>query len=268
MLVAIDIGNSDVKLAVIRHGRVLAVRRAATRSLVAAYDVDGLLADALGVDPAGIGGGSTGAAIEALALVSVVPRWTEAATDLARRLGRPLLVAGPATIPIPVHVPQAERVGADRLLDAFAALRLHGAPVIVVDLGTATTVDAVDVAGAFVGGAIAAGMELSIAALASRTAQLYRVPAAMPERAIGRDTREALQSGAVLGHIGVVRELTERIAAELTRDGGPQPRIVVTGGLSAAPWASRLPGVAVIDPELTLKGLALLHAEVGAAVLR
>ena len=268
MLVAIDAGNSEVKLAVIRHGRVLAVRRAATRSRLAAYDVDGLLADALGLDPASVGGGSTVAAIEAFALVSVVPRWTEAAADLARRLGRPLLVADPATIPMAVHLPAPDRVGADRLLNAFAALRLHGAPVIVVDLGTASTVDAVDAAGAFVGGAIAAGLELSLAALASGTAQLPRVPPRMPERAIGRDTAEALQSGAVLGHIGLVRELTGRIAAELTRDGGPRPRIVVTGGLSAAPWSSQLPGVDVMDPELTLKGLALLHAEVGAAVLR
>jgi type III pantothenate kinase len=268
MLVAIDVGNTEVKLAIIRHGRVLAVRRAATRSRVAAYDVDGLLADALGLDAASVGGGSTVAAIEAVALVSVVPRWTEAVRDVARRMSRPLLMAGPGTIPIPVHVPHPERVGADRLLDAFAALRLHGAPVIVVDLGTATTVDAVDASGAFVGGAIAAGLELGLAALASGTARLPRVPAAMPERAIGRDTSEALQSGAVLGHIGLVRELTERIAAELTGDDGARPQVVVTGGLSAAPWSSALPGVDVIDPELTLKGLALLHAEVGAPVLR
>lgn len=268
MLVAIDAGNTEVKLAIIRHGRVLAVRRAATRSRVAAYDVDGLLADALGVDPASVGAGSTVAAIEAVALVSVVPRWTEAVADLTRRMGRALLIASPATIPIPVHVPEPERVGADRLLDAFAALRLHGAPVIVVDLGTATTVDAVDASGAFVGGAIAAGLELSLAALANGTAQLPRVPAAIPERAIGRDTAEALQSGAVLGHIGLVRELTERIGGELAGDDRTRPRVVVTGGLSAAPWASHLPGVDVIDPELTLKGLALLHAEVGAAVLR
>ncbi len=267
MLVAIDAGNSEVKLAIIRHGRVLAVRRAATRSRAAAYDVDGLLADALGLDSTSVGAGSTVAAIEAVALVSVVPRWTEAVRDLTRRMGRSLLMAGPATIPMPVHVPHPERIGADRLLGAFAALRLHGAPVIVIDLGTATTVDAVDASGAFVGGAIAAGLELGLAALASGTARLPRVPAAMPERAIGRDTSEALQSGAVLGHIGLVRELTERIAAELTGDGA-RPRVVVTGGLSAAPWSSALPGVDVIDPELTLKGLALLHAEVGAPVLR
>jgi len=268
MLVAIDAGNSEVKLAIIRHGRVLAVRRAATRSRQAAYDADGLLVDALGVDPATVGGGSTGGAIEAFALVSVVPRWTEAVTDLARRLNRPLLVAGPATIPIQVAVPDPSGVGADRLLDAFAALRLHGAPVIVVDLGTATTVDAVDASGAFVGGAIAAGLELGLAALASGTARLPRVPAEIPQQAIGRDTAGALQSGAVLGHIGMVRELTERIAAELVSGETTRPRIVVTGGLSAAPWANQLAGVDVIDPGLTLKGLALLHAEVGTAVLR
>ncbi|MEO7118566.1 MAG: type III pantothenate kinase [Candidatus Limnocylindrales bacterium] len=258
MLVAIDVGNSDVKLALVRHGRVITVRRVPTRSREAAYDVEGLLIAALGETSA--------KSVEAIALVSVVPPWTEAIAEFATHMRRPLLMADSRTIPLLVRLPDPDAVGPDRLLDAFAALRLHGAPVIVVDLGTATTIDAVDADGAFVGGAIAPGLGLGLSALGSGTARLPSVAPTPPERAIGRDTLEAIRSGAVFGHVGVVRELTSRIAAELVPDGTSRPSVVVTGGLSAAPWAGLLQGVDVLDPELTLKGLALLHAEVGAGV--
>lgn len=264
MIVAIDAGNSEVKLALVRDGRVLSLRRAPSRSAAAAYDAEGLLAAALGSTSAGIPASATHA-IEALVIVSVVPRWTEAFGELGARLAKPVLVADAAAIPLAVRLPQPDRVGADRLLNAYAAVRLHGAPAIVVDLGTATTVDAVDADGAFVGGAIAAGMALGLAALGSGTAQLPRVPLRAPERSIGRDTAEAMASGAVLGHIGLVRELCARMTAELGLDGGRAP-IIVTGGLSAGPWASLLDMADAIDPELALKGLSLLHAELRAGV--
>ncbi len=258
MLVAIDVGNSEVKLALVRDGRVLAVRRAPTRARAASYDVEGLLVAALE--------NASSSTIDAIAMVSVVPRWGEAVTEFAARIGRPLLVADAGTIPMSVRLPQPGAVGADRLLDAFAALRLHGAPVIVVDLGTATTVDAVAADGAFVGGAIAPGLSLGLVALSSGTARLPHVSLATPGRAIGRDTDEAIRSGAVFGHVGVVRELTTRIAGELVPPGAPRPTVVVTGGLSAAPWVELLDDVDIIDPQLTLKGLSLLHAEVGVVV--
>jgi type III pantothenate kinase len=266
MLVAIDAGNTEVKAAIVRDGRVLSVRRAPTRARVAAYDAEGLVADALGTT-GGVGALAAGAtAIDAIALVSVVPPWTEAVAELASRLRRPLLEATPSTIPIAVRGPVRERVGADRLLNAFAALRLHGAPVIVVDLGTATTVDAVATDGAFVGGSIAAGIGLGMAALASGTALLPRSALdTVPRHAIGRDTREAMQAGAILGHVGVVAELTRSIRHELAPDGA-RVTTVVTGGFAAAPWVSLLRDVDVVDPHLTLKGLAVLHAAAGAAV--
>lgn len=255
MLVAIDVGNSEVKLALVRDGRVLTTRRRPTRSRVAAHDADGLLADAMGADPA------LGPRVEAMALVSVVPAWAEAFAELASRMGASLLQATWETIPIGTRGPDREHVGADRLLDAFTASRLHGRPVIVVDLGTATTVDVVDAGGHFLGGAIAPGLELGLAALASNTALLPRVSPEVPERAIGRDTAEAIRSGAVLGHVGVIRELVQRMLLELAAPGARKAHVVVTGGLSAAPWSSLLDMADVIDPQLTLKGLALLHAE-------
>jgi type III pantothenate kinase len=255
MLVVIDVGNSEVKLGLLSDGRIVSTRRTATHAQTARFDAEGLLLDALGSQ------GSAIAVLDAIALVSVVPRWTDSVTDLAARLGVDLLVADPATIPMAVNVRRPERVGADRLLNAYAASRLHGAPAIVVDLGTATTVDAVDADGAFVGGAIAPGLELGLRALASGTAQLPRAPLAVPSAAIGRDTAEAIQSGTVFGHVGLVRELVDRMTREMVSDADQRPTVVVTGGLSRGAWVHLLPGVDVVDPDLTLRGLAVLHAE-------
>jgi type III pantothenate kinase len=157
-------------------------------------------------------------------------------------------------------------VGADRLVNALAASRLHGTPAVVVDLGTATTFDCVASDGAYVGGAIAPGLALGIEALAARTARLPRVELRAPDRAIGRDTVTAIQSGAVLGYQALVTGLLARIRRELADANGvaeADVRAILTGGLSAAPWAAGIPDIDAIDPDLTLKGLAILHAEVG-----
>jgi type III pantothenate kinase len=136
---------------------------------------------------------------------------------------------------------------------------------VVVDLGTATTFDCVAGDGAFVGGAIAPGIELGLDALASRTAKLPRVELRSPDRAIGRDTASAIQSGAVLGYQFLVTGLLARIRRELADAGdvaSSDVHVVLTGGISGMPWAGTLEGVEAIDPDLTLKGLAILHAEV------
>ena len=137
---------------------------------------------------------------------------------------------------------------------------------MVVDLGTATTFDCVATDGAYVGGAIAPGLALGLEALAARTAKLPRVELRAPDRAIGRDTVTAIQSGAVLGHQALVSGLLARIRRELAEANDVAPadvRAILTGGLSAAPWAAALADIDAIDPDLTLKGLAILHAEVG-----
>ena len=143
--------------------------------------------------------------------------------------------------------------------------RLYGTPAVVADFGTATTFDAVAGDGAFVGGAIAPGLELGLEALAARTAKLPRIELRAPDRAIGRDTVAAMRSGTVLGYQALVAGMLVRIRAELAEASGVAPddvRAILTGGLSAAPWARAIPGIDVIDPDLTLKGLAILHAEV------
>ena len=168
-------------------------------------------------------------------------------------------------MPLAVRVDRPHEVGADRLVNALAAARLYGTPAVVVDFGTATTLDCVGTDGAYVGGAIAPGLELGLEALAARTAKLPRIELRTPDRAIGRDTVSAMQAGTVFGYQALASGLLARVRAELAEAAGTKPedvRAILTGGLSAAPWARGVEGVDVIDPDLTLKGLAILHAEV------
>jgi type III pantothenate kinase len=203
--------------------------------------------------------------VSAIAACSVVPAVTSALEAVADRRERPLLLAGAGTIPVPIRVDRPGDVGPDRLVNALAAARLHGPPAVVVDLGTATTFDCLAHDGAFVGGAIAPGVELGLGALASGTARLPRVELRAPDRAIGRDTTAAIQSGTVLGHVAMVNGLLGRIRRELADAADVAPtdvHVIITGGLSNAPFAASVEGVTAIDPDLTLKGLAILHAEV------
>jgi type III pantothenate kinase len=176
-----------------------------------------------------------------------------------------LLVASAGTVPLAIRTDRPAEVGADRLVNALAAQRLYGAPAVVVDFGTATTFDAVAADGAFVGGAIAPGLELGAAGLAGRTALLPRIDLVTPDRAIARNTVSAIQAGVVLGHQALAAGLLARIRTELAIGAGIAPgdvKAIVTGGLSHGPWVRALDGIDAIDPDLTLRGLAILHAEV------
>jgi type III pantothenate kinase len=260
MLLALDIGNTNVTLGLVGGGALEAVRRAGTPAATSTADeLELLLAGLLDLD------GLTLADVSAVAVASVVPRLTTNLGAVAARRGTPVVVASSGTVPIQVRVDRPHEVGADRLVNALAAARLHGTPAIVVDLGTATTFDCVAADGAFVGGAIAPGVALGLDALAGRTAKLPQVELATPERVIGRDTMSAIQAGAVLGHRALVEGLLELTRRELA-DGSPvgpgDVRVILTGGLSAAPWARDIAGVDAFDPDLTLRGLAILHAEV------
>jgi type III pantothenate kinase len=259
MLLAIDIGNSNVTTGLVRAGSLVATRRAITPTRATADELELLLDGLLRLDDLSF------ADVSAIACTSVVPALTAAVEAIAARRERPVTVASAGTVPIAIRVDRPSEAGADRLVNALAAQRLYGAPAIVVDFGTATTFDCVAGDGAYVGGAIAPGLELGIEALATRTAKLPRIEPRVPDRAIARDTIGAIQSGAVLGHLAMTAGLLARIRRELAETHAIAPslvRTVLTGGLSAASWAKQLEGIDAIDPDLTLKGLAILHAEV------
>jgi type III pantothenate kinase len=260
MLLAIDVGNSNITTGLFRAGALLATRRAATAPRATPDELELVLTGLLSLDDIGL------ADLDSIVIASVVPTVTGAVEAIAERHDRPLLIATPGTVPLAVRVDRPGDVGADRLVNVLAAARLYGTPAVVADFGTATTFDCVAADGAYVGGAIAPGLELGLDALAARTAKLPRVELRAPERAIGRDTVSAIQSGAVLGYQALAGGLLERVRAELAEANGvPASDIhaIATGGLSRAAWIRGLRGFDAIDPELTLKGLAILHAEVG-----
>ncbi len=260
MLLALDIGNTNLTVGLFRAGALLATRRAATNPRATTDEVELLLDGLLRLDGIAIGD------LDAIAVASVVPALTGAVEAIAERRDRPLLVASAGTVPLAVRVDRPDDVGADRLVNALAAARLHGTPAVVVDFGTATTLDCVASDGAYVGGAIAPGLELGLEALAARTAKLPRIELRAPDRAIGRDTVSAMQSGTIFGYQALAAGLLARVRVELADANDVAPadvRAILTGGLSAAPWARALEGIDAIDPDLTLKGLAILHAEVG-----
>jgi type III pantothenate kinase len=259
MLLAIDIGNTNITIGCFRNGALVATRRAATMAGATPDELELLLEGLLRLDDAAF------ADVSGIACASVVPALTASLEAVADRRERPLLIAGAGTVPLPVRTDRPGDVGADRLVNALAAARLYGTPAVVVDFGTATTFDCVAADGAYVGGAIAPGLELGLEALAARTAKLPRIELRTPDRAIGRDTVSAMQSGTIFGYQALVTGLLARIRRELADAGGVSPsevRAILTGGLSAAPWAGALDGIDAIDQDLTLKGLAILHAEV------
>ncbi len=260
MWLAIDVGNSNVKVAPLEDGQVTRVGRKGTLERPGRDDVELLLEGLLQTH------GLTLTAVEGIVLCSVVPAWTDQLAALAGQREIALLIADASSVPIPVTVERPQEVGADRLVNVLAAAQLFGAPAIVVDMGTATTFDLLGPGGDHLGGAIAAGPELSLQALAGHTARLPLVSLARPPSAIGRNTTTALQSGAVLGHIGLVQGLLERIRAELDQSSDRPITTVLTGGLSQAAWAREIRTIDAIEPHLTLKGLAILHAQLTAVV--
>ncbi len=152
-----------------------------------------------------------------------------------------------------IKVDNPAEVGADRLLNALAAHHRYAGPLIVIDFGTATTFDVVDVDGAYIGGVIAPGINLSIEALHQAAARLPRIGIGRPQAVIGRATVPAMQSGLYWGYIGMIEGLTVRIQAEFERP----LKVLATGGLAPL-FSEGTTIIEQIDPDLTLDGLRLL----------
>jgi type III pantothenate kinase len=259
MLLAVDVGNTNLTLGLVERGAIASTRRAATPHGATADELELLLSGLLSLDRRALDD------VRSVAIASVVPPVTAALTAVCARRGIGVLAASSGTVPLAIRVDHPGAVGADRIVNALATARLYGAPAIVVDIGTATTFDCVGPDGAFVGGAIAPGIGLGLDVLAARTALLPRVELRAPEGAIGRDTVGAMQSGTVLGYRALVAGLLARLRVELAETTGAEPstiRGVLTGGHSSAAWVHGIEGVDVVDPDLTIKGLVILHAEV------
>ena len=155
-----------------------------------------------------------------------------------------------------IKLDKPEEIGADRMVNAVAVLKYYKAPAIVVDFGTATTFDVIDKSGAFCGGAIAAGVNLSISALHMAAAKLPKVSVSRPRKTIGSNTVTAMQSGIYWGYVGLVEGMLKRISAEMK----VKPLVIATGGLAPL-FQGDIPLIQKIDDELTLKGLLAIHED-------
>jgi len=252
MLLAVDIGNSMVNLGVFDGERLVANLRVSTDARKSADEYGLTLRDLLvlnGIDPSGI----TDAC-----MCSVVPPLTGIFDELMQTYFNvnALTVTAGVKTGLQISYDNPRDVGADRIVDAVAAIELYGQPKIIVDFGTATVFDAVSKDGGYLGGAISPGMNVAAEALYLNTSQLRRVELVAPKSPIGQNTTEALQSGLVLGYAGLVTGMVARFKKEL----GNEAKVIGTGGL-----AGIIAGVAevfdAINPDLTLIGLRLIYGK-------
>jgi type III pantothenate kinase len=195
--------------------------------------------------------------IEGAALCSVVPRATpQVRKVMAKNWGLPVFELNASTISgVGIDYPQPASIGADRLANAVAAWKHYGAPVVVVDFGTAVTFDVVDCHGNYVGGIITPGLSAMTDYLHEKTALLPRIEISEVKTCIGKSTREAMLIGAVHGYRGLVRELILELKRELDAKTLP---VVATGGYASL-IAARLPEISGVDPKLTLEGIRLVY---------
>jgi type III pantothenate kinase len=195
--------------------------------------------------------------MDGVILSSVVPPLTPLFEELSETYFHclPLIVAVEIETGLTIKYTNPQEVGSDRIVNAAAAYRRYGGPIIIVDFGTATTFCAVTPEGEYLGGAIAPGLRISAEALYARTAKLPKIELARPKSAIGQDTVTSMQAGLIFGYAGLVDELVRRIQHEL----GRECLVVATGGLAGL-IAPESRTIREVRPHLTLEGLALLWA--------
>jgi type III pantothenate kinase len=194
--------------------------------------------------------------ISQVAIASVVPDAIFNVKTLSRHtLGKePLIISNAtASIDMPIRIDNPRELGADRLVNAYAAWKKYQSALIIVDFGTATTFDVVSAKGEYVGGVIAPGVNLSLEALQRAAARLYGVAITHPEKIIGTNTTGAMQSGIYYGYLAMVDGINQRIAKEM----GAAPKVVATGGLAPL-YASASETIHAVDEDLTIEGIRLI----------
>lgn len=250
MILAVDIGNTNIVLGCIEDDRILFEARIATDLIKTSDQYCVELYSMLklyGVSPEKIDGSIVS---------SVVPPVLNSFKTAIRKLtGRHCLVVGPGIkTGLNIRMDHPTEVGSDLIVAAVAATEQYGAPLLLVDMGTATTITAVDAAGCFVGGCICPGVKISMEALTGRTAQLPGISLEAPQHAIGKNTRDSMRSGIMLGAAAMLDGLLDRMEEEL----GTPVKVVATGGISkfVIPLCRR---ELLYDRSLMLKGLNLIY---------
>ena len=259
MLLAIDAGNTNVVFALV-EGREIRTRwRIATDARRTADEYAVWLNQLLELE------GYSKADVTAAIIGTVVPRATHNLQVLASKyFGAEPLIAGEgkAVWPIALDVDEPQNVGADRALNVIAAHAKYPGDLIIIDFGTATTFDVVDYSGAYKGGIIAPGINLSLDALVNAAAKLPRIAIEVPQdhSVIGRTTDSQMLSGIYWGYVAMMEGLVARLKAEI----GRPVRIIATGGLAVL-FDKQTDLFDAVEPDLTIQGLSLLHEKVASA---
>ena len=250
MLLAIDIGNTNIILGMFEDKELRATWRIATGIHRMADEYAVILLSLLRQQ------GLDAPDVTEVALCSVVPPLTAVFEELCQQYCHvsPLVVRAGVKTGVRIRMDNPAEVGADRIVDAAAAHHLYGGPVIIVDFGTATTFDTVSREGDYLGGAIAPGLSTAAESLYIQAAMLPRVELTRPERAIGTNTIAAMQSGLVFGYVGLIEGIIARIQQEL----GEKARVVATGGYAEL-IAKETSVIDVVNTDLTLIGLRLIY---------
>jgi type III pantothenate kinase len=250
MLLAIDIGNTNIIVGMFRDEELRATWRIATGIHRMSDEYAVLLLNLLRQQ------GLDAPDVTKVALCSVVPPLTAVFEELCQRYFNvvPLVVRAGVKTGVRIRLDNPAEAGADRIVDAAAAHHLYGGPVIIVDLGTATTFDTVSREGDYLGGAIAPGLSTASESLFTRAAMLPRVELTRPERAIGTNTIAAIQSGLIFGYVGLIEGIIARIQQEL----GEKAKVVATGGYAEL-IAKETSIIDSVNTDLTLIGLRLIY---------
>ena len=250
MILAIDIGNTNIVLGCMEHDRILVEARMATDLLKTSDQYCVELKNLLNlyeIDPK---------SVEGVIISSVVPPVLNSCKTAVRKLtGKTPMIVGPGIkTGLNIRMEHPTEVGSDLIVAAVAAIAEYGAPLLLVDMGTATTITAIDADGAFVGGCICPGVKISMDALTGRTAQLPGISLDEPQTAIGKNTRDSMRSGIMFGSAAMLDGLLDRMEAEL----GTPARVIATGGIAkfVIPLCRR---EILYDRCLMLKGLRLLY---------
>jgi type III pantothenate kinase len=250
MLLVIDAGNTNVTFAVFREEDLIAQWRLTTEPARTSDEYGAQMRTLFELTNLDFKN------IDAIVIASVVPSLNQTLKRIAELYFNlpPLFVDHTSDTGLKILYEPPADVGADRIVDAVAAVAKYGAPCIVVDFGTATTFNAINSAAEYLGGVIAPGIVISSEALFSRAAKLPRVEIKRPDKVIGSSTTGAMQSGIYHGYAALVDGVLEQMIAEM----GSKPRVVATGGLAPL-IATASKFIEEVDSDLTLDGLRLIH---------
>lgn len=250
MLLAIDVGNTHTVMGVFQEENLLVDWRVATDRTATEDELAVLLRSFFAAESISF------SQIMGICISSVVPSLARALTILGEKYFHktPLFVGPGMKTGLTIRYENPKEVGADRIVNAVAALRRYGGPLVIVDFGTATTFCVVSAQGEYLGGIISPGVGISAEALFRAAAKLPRVEISEPKEVIGRTTTGSIQSGLVYGFAGQIDGIVERIWQEL----GEKTKVVATGGLASL-LAPQTRTITQVDPLLTLEGLRLLY---------